>query len=431
MRLLLTAFAGVVMKIELTLSSKYCQNWGVWEGLREFAQNGMDAQDEGFPFTVERKNGRVRFFSAGASITTDSLLLGESKKGTDARGRFGEGYKVGALALLRSGKRVTLRTGVERWKFGFQNSKAFGAKVLCVTTSQNKSVVDGVEIVVSDVSQEEWDAFQERILPPSGEEIFEVPYVGRLLLKSCFRGKLFVRGIFVQGLEEGYRFGYDLPLVLDRDRMIARDFDIQYSANRLLEAAIVAGVVEEDMGFSMLESEAPEFAPITEWTPFYECSRREVAGKIGASFIERYGQKAVPVSDMEMADNIRSIGYVPVIVPKALKVYLENSSVVPPARGLLEWALEKVYLYEELSANERSVLSWCLTSYKTAKESAEPVEVVDFHEGALKVLSNGGKILIARGLLSDASQLLLRLMRNIDSGIRDECWLRLVVPVGV
>jgi hypothetical protein len=426
--LIATAFEGENMKIELTVKSDYCRTWGVWEGLREFAQNGMDAHDAGYPFSVERKpSGKARFFSKGSKITTESLLLGHSDKPADgARGRFGEGYKVGTLALLRAEKKVVIRTGAERWVFSFEASKAFGgAKVLTVTVSGAKEI-DGVEVVVSDITPEEWAQFESRIiLLDSDVKRFAMPYEGSILLDPEYRGKLYSRGIFVQELSGDYGYGYDLPLTLDRDRMLAKDVDIKWMSNVLLGKAMEAGVIGSDGVYSMLEREAPEFSEISEWSFSPGSPRNRTAESIGTVFVAKHGDKAVPVTSMEQADSVRSIGYTPVVVPKALKLYLEHSGV-PTPESLLTWAVSRVYTPSELAPAEASALRYASEMFAIARPEACDIAVVDFLDGAQKVMAEGSNIFAAKGLLTDRSDLLLKLMQTIPAATRDEGWLSVV-----
>ncbi|RMX55759.1 hypothetical protein pdam_00015518, partial [Pocillopora damicornis] len=62
------------------------------------------------------------------------LLLGFSKKASNKEviGQFGEGLKVGALALVREGRVVTMKTGKERWRFGLSHDETFDEEVLTV-----------------------------------------------------------------------------------------------------------------------------------------------------------------------------------------------------------------------------------------------------------------------------------------------------------
>lgn len=47
-------------------------------------------------------------------------------------GQFGEGLKVGALALVRDGRIVTMETGKELWRFELSMDNTFGEKLLTI-----------------------------------------------------------------------------------------------------------------------------------------------------------------------------------------------------------------------------------------------------------------------------------------------------------
>ena len=62
------------------------------------------------------------------------LLLGFSKKAASKEviGQFGEGLKVGALALVREGRYVSMETSRDRWRFGLSCDDTFNEEVLTV-----------------------------------------------------------------------------------------------------------------------------------------------------------------------------------------------------------------------------------------------------------------------------------------------------------
>jgi hypothetical protein len=168
----------------LYITSKYALQWKAWEGVREFVQNWHDgvlstlevegghqdmavsfekqcSKEEGMPDVVEyravcpadRLNmqhgttreggvcvlGKLFYDKDNKSITMVNVktclgrnvfLLGHSKKPNreEVIGKFGEGLKLGSLALVRLGYRVTMCTGEERWRFGLEVPKKFRGK---------------------------------------------------------------------------------------------------------------------------------------------------------------------------------------------------------------------------------------------------------------------------------------------------------------
>ena len=121
-------------KLELSINVKYLPAWGAWEGIRELVQNGKDAETEfDAPLKVTHYNNTLRIENEGAEITREVLLFGTSSKAgrSDMIGKFGEGLKLGTLALVRGGHEVKIRTGGEVWTAYIARSERYDADVLC------------------------------------------------------------------------------------------------------------------------------------------------------------------------------------------------------------------------------------------------------------------------------------------------------------
>ena len=147
-------------RVCLSLTSSYAAHWGAWEGLRELVQNWHDGalaaageRDEVRfaklgEYTYEARGsggaalGSARYDGATqtlaltnvGAVDRTALLLGFSRKAArrDVVGCFGEGLKVGALALLRLGAELRLETGREMWRFALEPDEAFGGQEVLV-----------------------------------------------------------------------------------------------------------------------------------------------------------------------------------------------------------------------------------------------------------------------------------------------------------
>ena len=219
-----------VRSIALSLTEDYCPSWGAWEGVRELVQNFHDGCLDSGASLVWHCSGDGTLFRAVAGgrsvgmITYDAdaqrlmltnrnvalerrfLLLGSSRKADSslAIGQFGEGMKVGTLALLREGRRVSMRTRDEHWQWTRKLDEAFGVRCLTVDIfprasqvfiEEDASLPEGEEeeegeveeeedttIVIEPISSGEWRQFRERFLflcPPSDSfactELGELP----------------------------------------------------------------------------------------------------------------------------------------------------------------------------------------------------------------------------------------------------------------
>lgn len=187
--------------------------------------------------------GRIVFSPARQKLTLINhdtelmrkvLLLGFSKKASSKEviGQFGEGLKVGALALVREGRVVSMETSRDRWKFGLSHDEAFDEEVLTVFVDDRWNERDDDDDDDANLGQtdtcvsvfplhfEDWEVYLKRFLflcPPSDYVKSEV---GTLLVGDQYKGQLYVKGVWVSDLsKDGLASGVDLVhLKIDRDR---------------------------------------------------------------------------------------------------------------------------------------------------------------------------------------------------------------------
>lgn len=157
------------MKFELTIKTTYMPEWGIWEGLRELAQNGRDAEVEfDAPLTVRHRKESMTLVieNDGCVLPYEALLLGHTSKTSrpDLIGKFGEGLKLGILALVRAGCEIKIRSGSEVWVPSIQRSEKFKADVLTFDIQKGREPKNRVAIEVANVSEEAWQALQDKLL---------------------------------------------------------------------------------------------------------------------------------------------------------------------------------------------------------------------------------------------------------------------------
>jgi len=90
------------------------QDWGPWQAIRDIVQNSLD-EAEAYQWGYDDQG--LWLADEGRGVGIADFLLGPPKlKPSYARGRFGEGMKIGALALLRDGYSMHIETvGRELW----------------------------------------------------------------------------------------------------------------------------------------------------------------------------------------------------------------------------------------------------------------------------------------------------------------------------
>lgn len=95
-------------------TSTWRQDWGEWESIRDIVQNALD-EAERYQYGYDSQG--LWIADKGKGVAVADFLLGPPKLKPDyARGKFGEGMKIAALALLRKGYSVHVETvGRELW----------------------------------------------------------------------------------------------------------------------------------------------------------------------------------------------------------------------------------------------------------------------------------------------------------------------------
>ncbi len=89
-------------------TSTWRQEWGAWEAIRDIVQNALD-ECEYYSSSYDDEGFYIR--DTGKGIAVADFLLGPPKLKPDyARGKYGEGMKIAALALLRLGYSVRVET---------------------------------------------------------------------------------------------------------------------------------------------------------------------------------------------------------------------------------------------------------------------------------------------------------------------------------
>ncbi len=105
-------------------TSTWRPEWREWEAIRDIVQNALD-ESEYYRWGYDEKGLWIR--DTGKGVAVVDFLLGPPKLKPDyARGKFGEGMKIAALALIRKGYSVHVETvGRELWLI-FLEQKANG-----------------------------------------------------------------------------------------------------------------------------------------------------------------------------------------------------------------------------------------------------------------------------------------------------------------
>ena len=153
------------MKIELTIQPNYLSHWNNWSATREIIQNGIDAEQDGYPLQIIHTGKTLRVVSEGIKLPHEALLLGYTTK-TDKEemiGQWGEGLKMGMLVLARQGIPIRIRNQDEIWKPEIRQSEKFNSQVLVVSIRKARKPCNDFVVEV-DLPQEEWEQYKGRFL---------------------------------------------------------------------------------------------------------------------------------------------------------------------------------------------------------------------------------------------------------------------------
>ena len=397
------------MKIDLTISVNYLPTWGAFEGIREIIQNARDAEVAGFPMKITHHNQTLRIENEGVTLPHESLLLGFTTKAerSDMIGHFGEGYKIGALALVRAGRPLKIRSGSETWQPTIRKSDALGSDVLSFDISTGREPKNRVRVEIGGVTQSEWEEMKTRFLfidKPKGEVIETCE--GTLLLDPCYKGRLYVKGIFVQ-ISPDFEHGYDLIDVnLDRDRKMVNSYDVKYASQKIWRHAVAAkGSNPKTMEafYNMLSSSREDVSGINQYNVSY-FQEAGVVDRVADRFQQEYGNDAVPVANLGESQEMEHLGRRGIVVGEAMRnlVSARTGNVDTLRKNLKEEAIKK-YGWADLSPEEQSNLT---ANVKLIVDSGIPltmsqVEVVDFRGEEFEGQYVNGQILIAKRHVAD------------------------------
>ena len=406
-------------RIALSVSSDYLPAWGAYEGLRELVQNFIDSSDDSgvkgeIRFEGGTARGTVFLVNPGAKpLTREALLFGVTSKADreDQRGQFGEGMKVGTLALVRDNRAVTIRTQEETWSASLQASPDFGGrKVLTFDTRKRAKGVDQVEVEIGPVTREEWSKIQASFLFMQGVESSRSTY-GSVLTSVDHLSTVFAKGILVKKIE-GMRYGYDLSqITLNRDRSMIDEYDVRSHVVNILSEQYSTGKIGLDTFIGMFQDNAWETSYGYAW------QYADVIPDIVKKLVRASGAKSVITSSNDEATRIESYGWNAIRVPKsmmeAMHQYVNSGydnyvqfrkdiglTTYKELLDIMREAVGQTFDVNALEQSEASNLAWAIETLANVGIKVAPTVCKFMRDGELLGLFQGGKIWIARSQLA-------------------------------
>ncbi len=399
------------MKFELSISTEYLPDWTTGDGIRELVQNAKDCETQnGCAMKVKHSRNTLRISNAGARLDRKAMLFGHSTKRDrdDLIGQFGEGLKLGILALVRSGNHVVIRSGVDVWKPSLKPSEAFGTNVLVFDIRESRNAVDAVEIEVQGITKEAWEGIRKRFvfLHPPGKKTIVTSY-GTLYQDAP--GMIFAKGIFVQH-DPDLRYGYDFAdLKLDRDRRMAQRYDLESAMSFLLCSA----ATKDEVFLAELYKALAEGCKDTEGIQYWHAS--PIRDKLVQKFRSQHGDGAFPVENEDDRKRLAFFGKTGVMLPKVLCALLHwKMGGVDQYLSQCAACITNTHPLDSLGPEENANLLRAKCICNQVYEASPPCDVVDFADTTFLGMweSANGCICIARKILTDAALTLRTLMHE-------------------
>jgi len=400
------------MKMELTIKTDYLPTWGAYEGVRELLQNGKDAETEFHaPLDVRHRadSNTLIIENDGAVLPREALLFGHSTKvgKDDLRGKFGEGLKLGVLALVRAGHAIKIRSGAEVWLPKIERSEKFNADVLVVHIEKGRQPKERVQVEISNVTKGDWDVMKLSFLfldKNANKDEFRIDtHYGALLLRDTDVGKVFVKGIFVEK-DPKLQFGYDLThdVQVDRDRKMIARWDMEWRIRSIWTSATAA---RKDLTVKFLDAlfdGAADVADIGASNAY--ALTDDIKTQVAARFQERHGKDAVPVENMADSKDIEHLGKRGVMVTnKPLKAVLQEVlGSIEKIKAELANEVQTHYGWSDLTAEEQSNMEEAITLVNAVEAvSLSVVDVVAFRSPTTVGMFKDGRVLLSKAKLAD------------------------------
>ncbi len=399
------------MKIELSIKTDYLPKWGAYEGVRELVQNGQDAKTEfGATFEVRyrKDTSTLVLENEGCTIPHEALLFGFTSKASrgDLIGKFGEGLKLGVLALVRAGHAIKIRSGSEVWLPKIERSEKFDADVLVFYIEEGRAPKNRVQIEIANFGEADWDRMSDHFLflakvPKAAS--FKTP-VGTLLKGERYAGRVYVKGIFVMNVVDQV-FGYDLANAeVDRDRKMVESYDLRWRTQEIWKFAMAQDNRLIPNFIELLEGEKNDVAGVNDWNS--QGLGDDVKDQVAAHFTKKHGASAIPVTSLADSAEVEHLGKKGVVCPAPLRQVLEQRlGTIADNKSKLAKETVRLYGWHELEDAEKASIEQALFLVNGVTPiTLSDIEIADFRDAKLLGLWKDGKVQLAKKILADRSK---------------------------
>ena len=378
-----------------SLHAGYQPNLDLVWALRELGANAVDGEKRNahlgkgsLSFDYSSRTKTVTISNESVTVPLTALLMGtsDSREEVDCIGQFGEGLPMALLVLSRLRYSVEIYNGAEKWTPSIEEAEDYGGEqVLAVKVRKLRKDRNAFTVVVKGVAKSDYEEMLTRFLmfdPMFDEQETVVAAGKRVLLDPRYRGKLYVKGVYVAE-RSNLLFGYDLASDLNRDRSAIDDVTLAAALDTLFfeispgntapyakfEAKIAAGLLDNP---NCLESQ-------DRYSNLYYLS--SLRSKLADGFKTRYGLDAIPACESREIKEAKAMGLNPIVVsPFVHRCVSTETGTLAQIRSNREKQRLRSYDESELTDLEKANLRRCIILAKIAMPDLKnlPFCVVDF-----------------------------------------------------
>lgn len=415
--------------IQTSIGANYLRaGWGKEALLREVLSNARDAVVmHDAVMEVSHAGSTLKVVTKGATMSRRNMLLGGGNKfgRSDTIGQFEEGLKLALLVAARESIPVKIHTGDEIWKPSIRPSTQFdGEPVLTISVSNTSEYFDGVRVEIGKTSKKEWEAERVKYLFLLDDE-----HIGRVkpseyantdvLTHPSQKGRVYVKGVFVQTMED-IAYGYDIrDAAVDRDRKMVNPYSAKYS---MTEALVGFASKNGDAAKILYTQASLNHSDGAGYNLHY--APESVVDNLVEAFDAEHGEGAIACENADQVKALRNLGKPAAIAPEHLRsaiVLRRGHASVAIAQAIK--APSKTHLREDLTTSEIQNLDMAVTVLTDAGYTAA-VDVVTFPDDSVlgQISLKTGMIYLSRktlGSLKTAVSTLIHEIAHRESGAID------------
>ena len=311
-------------------TSTWREDWGEWEAIRDIVQNALD-EAEAYRWGYDSRG--LWIADKGRGVAVADFLLGPPKLKPDwARGKFGEGMKISALALIRKGYPVYVETvGRELWIIFLEQKVNGAAETLAALWRPNGTKAGTKFHIIGYTGNAFADRFAVNLprtaIVAEGPSRLTQPYRRfNQLVQTEFGSRIYARDIYMRNINSPYSYnlwGFDMA----PDRHGPKEESQMWADMGRLWSCITRVELLE------IFLKMTRHPPVIEADETYNLSmdswamgREPVTDKLYADFVEdnasvwreawrnTFGDDAVIRTDERWDGTVRHLGYAPISV---------------------------------------------------------------------------------------------------------------------